>query len=123
MQLASFNCVLRSLNAEETVEHMFLECDLAKAYWSLIGLTVNNALDPFQMFESFRMQLNVSFFMEIIIVMCWSIWTIRNDAIFRGIPASSMRWLEIFESIFGLLLWRANKKYFPAIESWLEQVV
>jgi hypothetical protein len=34
-----------------------------------------------------------------------------------------MRRFEIFKSIFGQLLWRAKRKYFPAIESWLEQVV
>jgi hypothetical protein len=121
MQLASFNCVLCSLNAEETAEH--LECDMAKACWKLIGLTVNTSLDPFQIFESFKMQLTVSFFTEIIIIMSWSIWAIRNDVIFRGIPVSSMRCLDEFKSTFGMLLRRTKKKYFPAIESWIEQVV
>lgn len=122
-QIASFNCVLCSLNTEETVDHLFFECDLAKTCWGLIGLTVNSSPDPIQRFESFRLQINTSSFMEIIIIMCWSLWTVRNDVIFRGIPASSMRRFEIFKSIFGQLLWRAKRKYFPAIESWLEQVV
>jgi hypothetical protein len=29
--------------------------------------------------------MNVAFYREIIVIMSWSIWTIRNDAIFRGI--------------------------------------
>jgi len=80
-------------------------------------------LNPYQNFEDFRMQLNVPFFMEIIIVMSWSIWAIRNDVILRGIPASSLRCSQIFKHTFSLLLWRAKKKYFPSIELWLEQVV
>jgi len=118
MQLPSFNCVLCPINTEETVDHLFLECDMAKTCWGLIGLTVINGPDPFQRFESFRSQINTSFFMEIIIIICWSIRTVRNDIIFGGIPTSSMRCLEIFKSIFRQLLWRA-KKYFPTIESWL----
>ena len=80
-------------------------------------------LNPYQNFEDFRMQLNVPFFMEIIIVMSWSIWAIKNDVVFRGIPASSLRCSQIFKHTFSLLLWRAKKKYFPSIELWLEQVV
>jgi hypothetical protein len=30
---------------------------------------------------------------------------------------------EIFKITFKQLLWRAKKSYFPAIESWIEQVV
>jgi hypothetical protein len=111
------------LRIEETVEHLFLDCELAKACWGKIGLTVDSSLNPLQIFQSFRLQLGVAFFMEVIIVMSWSIWTLRNDVIFRGIPASTLRGAEIFKDIFGLLLWRAKKKYFPAISSWLEQVV
>ena len=110
-------------NLEETVDHLFLDCEMARECWGLIGLTVNNPLNPYQNFEDFIMQLNVPFFMEIIIVMSWSIWAIRNDVILRGIPASSLRCSQIFKHTFGLLLWRVKKKYFPSIELWLEQVV
>lgn len=122
LQLASFNCVLCA-NDSETVEHLFLDCGLAKACWSLIGVIVNNSINPFQIFEDFRRQLNVPFFMEIIIIMSWRIWAIRNDAIFRRIPASSSRCLEIFRLTFCWLLWRAKKKYFPHIKLWLKQLV
>lgn len=63
------------------------------------------------------------FFMEIITLTCYNIWTIRNDAIFGGILVWYLRCLEIFRRSFGELLWRVKKKYFPAIELWLEQVV
>lgn len=121
--LAPLNRILYANDHEETVEHLFLHCDLTKSCWGLIGVTVNSAFNPFQIFEDFRRQLNVSFFMEVIIVMSWSIWTIRNDAIFRGIPPSTFRCSEIFRFTFSHLLWRAKKKYFPAIEVWLQQVM
>jgi len=104
MPLPSYNCVLCPLGSEETVDHLFLECDLAKA--------------------SLKLQLRVKFYMKvIIIIMCWSIWTVRNDVIFRGIEASNLRGLEMFKYTFRRLLWRAKKNYFSEIELWLEQIV
>jgi hypothetical protein len=76
-----------------------------------------------QRFESLKSRIAKNFFMEIIIIMCWTIWTVRNDDIFRGIPPSSLRGLEILRNFFKQLLWRMKKKYFPAIELWLEQNV
>jgi hypothetical protein len=61
------------------------------ACWSSLQLTVPNSEDPCFIFESFRTQLHLSFFMEIIITMSWSIWTMRNDVIFRGISHSIQR--------------------------------
>jgi hypothetical protein len=39
------------------------------------------------------------------------------------VEESIHRCLDIFKRVFGQLLWRAKKKYFPLIESWLEQIV
>lgn len=105
--------MLCARNLEETVEHLFLYCDLVRECWSRVGSTVGAYPYPYQIFEDFRAQLNVPFFMEIIIVMCWSIWVVRNDVIFRGVPASNQRCLAIFKLNFGLLLLRAKKMYFP----------
>lgn len=121
--LPSFDCALCAKNLEETREHLFLWCSFSESCWSRIGLSNDDSLDPLQIFESFKTQMNVAFYMEIIIIMSWSIWTIRNDAIFRGIAQNSSRCIAIFKQVFGLLLKRAKKKYFPHIESWLEQFV
>ena len=76
-KICSFNAtiVLCNLSVEETVEHLFLHCEFAKACWSLLGLVVPSSLDPFQIMEHFKAQLNVPFFMEIIIPLCWNLWT------------------------------------------------
>ena len=119
MLLPSINYVLCSENSEETREHLFLYCSFAKYCWSKIVILIDDSVGPIQNFENFRAQLNVPFFMEMIVIMSWSIWTIRNDAVFRGVEENSQRCLDIFKKVFGLLLWRV-KKYFPLIESWIE---
>ena len=121
MFLPSYNCILCNENCEESVDHLFLDCNFSRDCWALIGLAVISSPDLIQKFESLKSHIARNFFMEIIIIMCWTIWTVRNDVIFRGIPPSSLRGLEIFRNIFKQLLWRTKKKYFPAIELWLEQ--
>lgn len=68
-QLPSFNCVLCNNNLEETFDHLFIHCDLVRLCWGLLGLMINSSHSSFQNFENFRRQLNVPFFMEIIIIM------------------------------------------------------
>jgi hypothetical protein len=40
---------------------------------------------------AWRVHLDVPFFMEIIILMAWSVWTVRNDWVFNNIDASAMQ--------------------------------
>jgi hypothetical protein len=68
---------------EETLEHLFLPCSFAEACWTSLNLFVPQD-DPFSVILSFKNQLVVPFFMEITILMSWSIWMARNDLIFRG---------------------------------------
>jgi hypothetical protein len=123
MFLQSYNCVLCNALLEETVEHLFLHCDFAKECWSIIGLAIPFGYEPFQIFDYFRRQLNVQFFMEIIILLCWSIWMSRNNLIFRNEEASKDKCKAIFRNVFALVILRAKKNYLPNISLWLEQLV
>jgi hypothetical protein len=80
---------------------------------------VPNSDDTCSIIESFRNQLNLPFFMEIIITMCWSIWTMRNDVIFRGIPHSVQRCKLVFRKEFARIILRAKATFHPLIDSWL----
>jgi hypothetical protein len=121
MFLQSYNCVLCNLSVEESVEHLFLHCEFAKTCWNLLGLVVPSSLDPFQNMEHFKAQLKVSFFMEIIILLCWSIWSVTNNYIFRAEEPSRDQCKFIFKNVFRLVILRAKKKYLPNIETWLER--
>jgi hypothetical protein len=108
---------------EEDVAHLFLQCALAKAAWEWLGLIVPQHQDPFSVLEDFKSQLNLPFFMEIVIIMCWSIWKVRNDLIFRGEAVSLEKCKAVFKKCFGLVILRAKKRYLPTISLWLELLV
>jgi hypothetical protein len=61
--------------------------------------------------------------MEIVITMCWAIWTCRNDAIFRAIPALVQNCRRIFRAEFALVILRAKPSNQLALKQWLEAYV
>jgi hypothetical protein len=125
IELQDYTCVLCSQSAEETLFHLLIliDCPFAAACWNWVGLHVNQQGDLFQYLESFRRQLQIPFFMEIIILMSWTIWQMRNGLIFNNKPPSLLEAKRAFKTEFALLLHRAKRRYFPEIDQWLNNLV
>jgi hypothetical protein len=123
MHLPDYSCVLCDCNVEEDLIHLLFDCPFALACWDTLHFTVPNTSESSCITESFRAQLQLPFFMEIIITMCWSIWTMRNDVIFNNIPHSVQRCKMVFRKEFALVMLRAKAKYHPHIDLWLEAFV
>ena len=83
MFLEDYNCVLCTSLIEESVTHLFLVCPFAIDCWASLGRII------------LRAQLQFPFSMEIIVTMCWSIWAVRNDQIFRD--PTLQRCMSIFK--------------------------
>lgn len=77
---------------------------------------------PTLAFERLKKQIAAPFFMEIIILLSWSIWTTRNNFIFNRVQPTIQSTKQTFIHEFAMVLHRAKKKYFPDIEAWLESV-
>ena len=74
MFLSSYSCVLCGLDAEETLQHLFLQCQFAKQCWQIIGIDIPSDADfPEVMFFLWD-TLHSQFFMAVIILVCWAIW-------------------------------------------------
>lgn len=107
MDLPSYNCELCTLPVEESQIHLFLECQFAQDCWQLLGIQVISA-QPIQVLRAFQYQLNLTFSMDIIILMTWCIRVARNDLIFKNIPAHLSAVLSRFKHEFALVVLRAN---------------
>ena len=118
MQLPDYTCVLCTNGLVESLSHMLLQCPFAIQCWGLINLDIQQNLEPYQILESFKDQLNVPFFMEAIIIMAWTIWSVRNDSISRGINPSIQGVRFKFRDEWRLLLLRSKSSYHPLIDLW-----
>ena len=123
MTLEVYDCELCSQQIEETLEHIFLLCPFATACWLSLGVIVPQPGDCLAFLEHAKVMLNVPFFMEIIITMLWSIWEVRNDAIFRNIAPSVTNCRRIFKKEFAWIIIGAKTSYHPFIDQWLEAFV
>jgi len=119
MNLEDYSCVLCNSRMEETLMHLLLQCPFATQCWAWINVQVPNDLEAFQVLQSFRNQLSVSFFMEIIILMCWVIWKARNDLIFRKINPLILNSKEDFRREIGLLKYRVKHSISNSLDQWI----
>ena len=117
LHLPSYHCVLCFLAVEENLAHLFFHCPFSITCWGILHIVVPNMSDTFQVFESFKDQLQLPFFMDVIITMCWDIWTWRNDKIFRGIDNFVPRCKTIFCKEFAQVILRAKKTLQPHLSS------
>jgi hypothetical protein len=120
--IPSYECVLCNLHVEETLEHLFLHCNFARSCWSSLHLFIPIG-DPFDVLTSFRQQLHLSFFMDVIIIMSWSIWMARNDFIFNGLQPSLQSAKACFRKEFALVILRAKSSLKHLMATWLEAYV
>ena len=123
MELQDYNCVLCNNMTEESLFHLLISCPFAEACWNQIGLHVNHQGDLLQCLDSFRRQLQVPFYMEVVILMSWTIWHMRNGLIFSNKPPSLQEASRAFKSEFVILPLRAKRSYFPIIQLWLNNLV
>ena len=86
MHLASYDCVLCQGRLEKNGEHLFLGCRFAHQCWRVIGIDMQNQTTILDAIELVRNQPNQPFFMIVMILMCWVIWTVRNDPILKECP-------------------------------------
>jgi hypothetical protein len=122
MALPSFECVLCSLQVEETLEHLFLECPFQQTTWGLLNL--NPPLGPlFETLESFKVQLGVKFFMDIIIMLSWCICMERNDFIFKGKQPTIGSLRDRFKSEFAWVILRAKVVRKPSMSLWIDSIL
>jgi len=104
----------------ETLQHLFLLCPFANQFWASIGVSIPAFDNHTYVSISFRQQLSIPFFMEVIILGFWSIWMSRNDFIFRGQHPSLQGCQHIFKKEFALALHRAKSSVIDLMKEWID---
>nr|TKW02024.1 hypothetical protein SEVIR_8G217500v2 [Setaria viridis] len=121
MNLDSYTCKLCILQRREIVNHLFFRCNFARACWNQIGVTYISTRTQWNIITQIKGKLGVPFYMEIIILMTWSIWTTINNWMFNSVDPSPQLCKDKFSSKFNLLL-RACPRLIHLMEAWLHSL-
>lgn len=119
MDLPSYSCVLCNGDIEKVFITCFCNVRLGKLVGNLLHLEISDPTDLHNSLESLKVQLNVPFFMDVIILLSWSIWMARNDLIFRNIQPSLQNVKDFFQE-FALVILRAKKNAPTLMSSWID---
>jgi hypothetical protein len=114
------DCILCETCPEETNMHLFFECTFSQSFWWALGIEWNVDLDLYQMMNDAKRRMSLEFFMEIMIIGCWSIWDQQNDAIFNGNSPNIQRCISKFRTTFTLTMHRAKPSLKEGMQSWID---
>ena len=100
----------------------FLHCDFAKQCWNLLGIDISpNSMFP-DIISTFKTRLQSEFFMVAAILMSWSIWTSRNDQIFKGLQPNLQNCKRNLFKELKLVLLRVKPILLTRFELWLHNI-
>jgi hypothetical protein len=120
--LPSFNCATLQCNQEETLAHIFWSCPFAQQCWAFVCPQVSNQQSVLEAFYDIMDTLNLPFAVEIIMIVAWVIWIIRNRKIFEDQDPSISAWKIVFKQVLHLLSYRMKKKCDAAFKAWLQNL-
>lgn len=122
LRLEDYNSQMQSLQVsikQSLPARSCTHCPFAQECWHIVGMHIPIA-EPFQVIQMLKDQLQVPFFMDIIIIMSWCIWMARNDLIFRVIQPHLIRIKSRFKDEFALLILRARPHLQNDMSIWLQ---
>lgn len=109
--------------AEETTEQLFLQCQFAKECWALQGITFQDDQNFVVVVDQIKQQSNPNFFMLIAILMCWAIWSVRNNFIFNNVQPEVLAAKAMFEKEMKLLTLRAKTRFAQTFDLWIQNLL
>jgi hypothetical protein len=126
--MTDYTCIMCNQAVTETRDHLFFTCPFAQhcwqymcPLWNLAQVAMPNDIQNY--IQSIKAHIRQPFFMEIIILICWSIWTTRNDAIFKGLTPSLYRARRKLKDELSLLIHKAKRKSYAGLQVWVENFV
>jgi hypothetical protein len=87
-----------------------------------LGIIPPNGLNADWATKFIKRQLAVLFAMDIIITMCWGIWTERNAWIFNNEPPQVHKCLITFKKELKMIIQRGKRRLVQSMEDWFFSV-
>jgi hypothetical protein len=91
----------------------------ARNCWAHIAVNASSWLKPERATRHIKRILRVPFAMEIIILMCWCIWSQRNAWLFQNEDPQVLKCKDHFKRESGLVIHRSKRSRLDEMQSWL----
>lgn len=121
MHLDSYNCALCADNTEETMLHLFWNCPFALHCWDRIIPHRKRGISVVDDIQLAILQMPQDIALDIVIMGCWGIWSIRNDKIFRFAAPHIPGWCHYLQEGLWAVQIRAKQIKAERIRVWVEQ--
>jgi hypothetical protein len=115
-----YSCALCLEDVEESVEHLFFDCQSAACRWFALGISWNDHPNIHQKLQAAKLDFAQPYFMEIFMIGAWCLWNETNDLIFNGKPPCLAAWKSAFKAQASNHLIRIKASLHPSILLWLE---
>jgi hypothetical protein len=73
-----------------------------------------------EVIDSISAAIGKSFFLDIIILGCWSIWRTRNNFLFKDVTPNLYRCKKLFKKELALLVFKAKRKSYAGLADWVK---
>ena len=90
-------CVMCDAREEETLDHLFFECQFAKECWATIQIDWDVSLSLLDRYTQAHEAHTIPFFIEATLIAAWELWKVRNDKVFQRRDPSPSIWLSNFK--------------------------
>ncbi|KAF8738636.1 hypothetical protein HU200_013947 [Digitaria exilis] len=77
-------------------------------------------MNQLQVVKHLKRRLNIPFFMDIVILRFWSIWTTRNEWIFNQIDPTIDNCIRKFFRELKMVIHRAKAKHVQPLREWIQ---
>jgi hypothetical protein len=122
MILDSYNCEFCHVAQEETTQHLFWECPFAQQCWGILNLQTDQTSGTPRNFQAIKDQLNSRFFVIPLILMCWTIWKVRNELIFNNNQVGIQETKCLFFKEAKLVSLRMNRGLSSDYDQWIQNL-
>jgi hypothetical protein len=115
-----YSCALCLEDVEESVEHLFFDCQSAACRWFALGISCNDHPNIHQKLQAAKLDFAQPYFMEFFMIGAWCLWNERNDLIFNGKRPCLTAWKSALKAQVSNHLIRIKASLHPSILLWLQ---
>lgn len=118
--LQDYDGAMCHFGKHETRDHLFINCPFTQCCWKYIYPSWQPEGVTFELEVAYlKHLLKVPFSLEVIILVCWAIWTNRNDFISKQIHPNLYSYRSKLKSELQWITLRGKRQEYSGLADWV----